>query len=187
MKIEIESPQIPPALSLERKIKMHEAREAIIDRLARDLPTNIELERFLRVVVSEIGKMMEADRCDLIQLTEDNELSISHEWRASEDVPVSEGTRIPVDAKKLSEYFDLTKPIIVNDTSQAKDTKVRFLAKALETCSLLVLPIVLNGKVVGLLGLHDTRSPENGLRKRLISLNQLPDSLPLDTNIQVCT
>ena len=48
-------------LSLERKIKMHEAREGIISRLARDLPTNIDLERFLNVVVSEIGRMMNAD------------------------------------------------------------------------------------------------------------------------------
>ncbi|MGI8544501.1 MAG: hypothetical protein ACR2MD_13655, partial [Aridibacter sp.] len=76
--IEIEDLQeeIPEALSLERKMRMHEAREAIIDRLAKDLPTNIEMERFLNVVVSEIGRMMQADRCDLIQLTEDNELSI---------------------------------------------------------------------------------------------------------------
>jgi len=159
MKIEIESPDTPKTLSLERKIKMQEAREAIINRLAKDLPTNIELERFLRVVVSEIGRMMEADRCDLIQMTEDNELSISYEWRTSEDIPVSEGTTIPIDAKKLSKYFDLTKPIVVNDTSKAKDAKVRFLAKALETRSLLVLPIVLNEQVVGLLGLHDTTSP----------------------------
>ncbi len=40
MKIELEVSQ---NLSLERKIKMHEAREAIINRLARDLPTNINL------------------------------------------------------------------------------------------------------------------------------------------------
>ena len=38
MKIEIEPSQ---SLSLERKVKMQEAREGIIDRLARDLPTNI--------------------------------------------------------------------------------------------------------------------------------------------------
>src|SRR6476660_4910890 len=42
------------ALSLERKIKMHEAREAIIDRLALDLPTAINLDRFLNVIVSEL-------------------------------------------------------------------------------------------------------------------------------------
>ena len=176
MKIEIESPQ---TLSLERKIKMHEAREAIIDRLAQDLPTNIDLERFSRVVVSEIGRMMEADRCDLIQLTEDNELSISHEWRASEDIPVSEGTVIPINAARLSEHFDLTKPIIVNDTSKAKDGKVRFLAKALETRSLLVLPIVLNEKVIGLLGLHDTSSPREWLDEEVSFLESIASQLAI--------
>ncbi|NNE99341.1 MAG: sigma 54-interacting transcriptional regulator [Pyrinomonadaceae bacterium] len=176
MKIEIESQQ---TLSLERKIKMHEAREAIIDRLAQDLPTNIELERFSRVVVSEIGRMLEADRCDLIQLTEDNELSISHEWRASEDIPVSEGTVIPINAEKLSEHFDLTKPIIVNDTSKAKDGKVRFLAKALETRSLLVLPIVLNEKVIGLLGLHDTKSPREWLDEEVSFLESIASQLAI--------
>ena len=179
MKIEIEGSQTPQTLSLERKIKMHEAREAIIERLARDLPTNIELERFLRVVVSEIGRMMEADRCDLIQLTEDNELSISHEWRASEDIPVSEGTRIPIDAKKLSEHFDLTKPIVVNDTSKAKDAKVRFLAKALETRSLLVLPITLNEQVIGLLGLHDTKFPRIWLEEEISFLASIASQLAI--------
>src|SRR5215211_582787 len=122
MKIEIESPQTFP---LERKVKMHEAREGIIDRLARDLPTNIDLERFLNVIVSEIGRMMDADRCDLLQLTEGNELRISHEWRASEEIPSSEGTTIPIDAEKLAERFDLTKPIRINDTSQTNDPTVR--------------------------------------------------------------
>ena len=55
MKIEIESAVTFP---LERKIKMQEAREGIINRLARDLPTNIDIERFLNVIVSEIGRMM---------------------------------------------------------------------------------------------------------------------------------
>lgn len=174
MKIEIESPQ---SLSLERKIKMHEAREAIIDRLANDLPASIELERFLRVVVSEIGRMMQADRCDLIQLTDDNELMISHEWRASKQVPASEGTRIPIDADKLSEYFDLTKPIVVNDTSKAKDAKVRFLAKALETQSLLVIPISVGGKVVGLLGLHDTAAPREWLDEEISFLQSIAGQL----------
>ncbi|MDH3528781.1 MAG: sigma 54-interacting transcriptional regulator [Acidobacteriota bacterium] len=158
---------------------MHEAREAIIDRLAHDLPTNIELERFLRVVVSEIGRMMNADRCDLIQLTEDNELKISHEWRASEEIPTSEGTRIPINAEKLSEHFDLTKPIIVNDTSKAKDPKVRMLAKALETQSLLVLPIALNKKVIGLLGLHDTNGPREWLEDEVAFLESITSQLAI--------
>src|SRR5262245_22146813 len=107
-------------LSLERKIRMHEAREGIISRLARDLPTNIDLERFLNVMVSEIGRMMNADRCDLLQLAHGSDLRISHEWRASEDIPASAGTTIPIDAQKLTEHFDLTQPIRVDDISKAK-------------------------------------------------------------------
>ncbi len=152
-------PKENPELSLERKIKMHEAREGIISRLSRDLPTNIDLERFLNVVVSEIGRMMNADRCDLLQLAHGSDLRISHEWRASDEIPPSEGTTIPIDAAKLSEHFDLTKPIRVNDTSAAKDPTVRFFSKALETRSLLVVPIMLDGKVFGLLGLHDVHAP----------------------------
>lgn len=178
MKIEIETTQNQD-LSLERKMKMHEAREAIIDRLARDLPTNIELERFSRVVVSEIGRMMNADRCDLLQLTNESELRISHEWRVSDDIPVSEGTAIPVDAEKLSERFDITKPIRINDISKSKDPTVRFFAKALETRSLLVIPIILSGKVLGLLGLHDTKSPRVWLDEEVSFLQSIAQQLAI--------
>ncbi len=176
MKIELET---SPTLSLERKIKMHEAREAIIDRLARDLPTNIDLERFLRVVVSELGRMMQADRCDLLQLTNDSELRISHEWRTSEDILQSEGTTIPIDAEKLGEYFDVTKPIRINDTSKAKDATLRFFAKALETRSLLIVPIILSGKVLGLLGLHDTHSPREWLDEEVSFLESIAQQLAI--------
>ncbi len=152
---------------------MHEAREGIISRLARDLPTNIDLERFLNVIVSEIGRMMNADRCDLLQLAHGSDLRISHEWRASENIPTSEGTTIPIDAAKLSEHFDLTKPIRVNDTSTAKDPTVRFFSKALETRSLLVVPIMLDGKVFGLLGLHDVHAPRIWLDEEIDFLESI--------------
>jgi two-component system response regulator AtoC len=176
MKIELE---IPQSLSLERKIKMHEAREGIIDRLARDLPTNIDLERFLNVVVSEIGRMMDADRCDLLQLTDGNELRISHEWRRDETVPPSEGTLIPFDAQKLTEKFDLSQPVRINDTTKTKDSTVRFFTKALETQSLLVVPITLNEKVMGLLGLHDTHAPREWLDEEVAFLESVGRQLAI--------
>jgi len=147
------------SLSLERKIKMHEARESIITRLALAFPTTINLDRFLNVIVSELGRMMNVDRCDVIQLTSASELKISHEWRASDDVPSSLGTAIPLELNKLSEHIDLTKPIRLDDTSApGLDQKVRFLAASLRTRSLLVVPVVLGGDILGLVGMHTTRS-----------------------------
>src|SRR2546423_2191091 len=147
------------SLSLERKIKMQEAREGIINRLAMTLPTTINLDRFLNVIVSELGRMMNVDRCDVIQLTSPSELRISHEWRASNDVPSSLGTAIPLDLRQLSEHVDITKPIRLDDTSApGLDHKVRFLAKSLGTRSLLVVPVTLGADVLGLVGLHMTRT-----------------------------
>src|SRR5437763_9087395 len=141
-------------LSLERKIKMHEAREAIIDRLALELPTSIDLDRFLSAVVKELGRMMNADRCDVIQLASETELRISHEWRASEDVPSSEGTAITFDLRQLSEHVDLTKPIRLDDTSASGlDKNVRFIAARMGTRSLLVESIIIGVAIISHAGL----------------------------------
>jgi len=167
------------SLSIERRSKMQEAREAIIDRLASDLPTDIDLERFLNVVVSEIGRMLNADRCDLLQLTDGKDLQISHEWRRDKSVPQSLGTTIPFDAAKLSERFDITKPIRMNDTSQAKDPTLKFFTKALETRSLLIIPIILKGRVLGLMGLHDTHSPREWLDDEIAFLQSIAQQLAI--------
>src|SRR5438128_1103634 len=147
------------SLSLERKLKLHEARESIIGRLAAKLPTSINLDSFLQVIAAELGRMMEVDRCDIIKLTPEGELRVSHEWRASESVPSSLDARIPVDVATLSQYLDVRRPIKLDDTSSPElDHKVRFFAKSLGTRSLLVVPVVLGDEVLGLIGLHHTRA-----------------------------
>ena len=96
---------------------MHEAREAIINRLAPNIHSEIDLDRFLSAIVAELGRMMDVDRCDVLQLAQASELRISHEWRAAADVPSSLGTTIPVDIKQLAARFDLAQPIRIDDTS----------------------------------------------------------------------
>jgi transcriptional regulator with GAF, ATPase, and Fis domain len=172
-------PEIPASLSLERRISMHEAREGIIERLARDLPTRIDLEHFLNVVVSEIGRMLHADRCDLLQLEEGKDLVISHEWRKDKSVPKSQGTTIPFDASKLAERFDVTKPIRINDVAKTKDPTLKFFAKALDTRSLLIIPIIQQDKVLGLLGLHDTHTSREWLDEEVAFLESIARQLAI--------
>ena len=147
-------------LSLERKIKMHEAREAIINRLAPNIHSEIDLDKFLHAIVAELGRMMCVDRCDVIQLVRAGELRISHEWRAAPDVPSSLGTSFPVDITQLGERFNLAQPIRLDDTSATNlDPRVRMLPASLGTRSLLVVPVVLGGDVLGLVGMHTVRAP----------------------------
>ncbi len=159
---------------------MHEAREGIINRLAMTLPHAINLDRFLNVIVSELGRMMNVDRCDVIQLKSASELRISHEWRASADVPSSLGTVIPLDLKQLSEHVDIRKPIRLNDISAAGlDQKVRFLAASLGTRSLLVVPVTLGDDVLGLVGLHTTRTPREWLDDEVSFLQSIAGQIAI--------
>ena len=159
---------------------MHEAREGIINRLAMTLPHAINLDRFLNVIVSELGRMMNVDRCDVIQLKSASELRISHEWRASNDVPSSLGTVIPLDLKKLSEHVDIRKPIRLDDISASGlDQKVRFLAASLGTRSLLVVPVILGENVLGLVGLHTTRTPREWLDDEVSFLQSIAGQIAI--------
>src|SRR5437867_3317047 len=172
--------ETPHSLSLERKLKLHEARESIIGRLASNLPTSINLDSFLKVFVSELGQMMEVDRCDIIKLTPDGELSVSHEWRASENVPSSVDMRIPVDVETLSQHLDVRKPIRLDDTSAPDlDHKIRFFAKSLGTRSLLVVPVVLDDEVLGLIGLHHTRATRHWFDEEVAFLQSIAMQLAI--------
>ncbi|HEX9926957.1 MAG TPA: sigma 54-interacting transcriptional regulator [Pyrinomonadaceae bacterium] len=163
----------------ERKNKMQEAREAIIERLAQNFrPETIDLDRFLRAVVSEIGRMMKADRCDVIQLTEQSQLRISHEWQRSDKIPSTVGMTIPLGAEQLARHFDLKKPLRINDTTAKEiNPQARLLAASLQTRSLLVVPIILNERVLGLLGLHDTKKPRVWLDEEVHFLQSIAQQL----------
>jgi transcriptional regulator with GAF, ATPase, and Fis domain len=144
------------------------------------LPHAINLDRFLNVIVSELGRMMNVDRCDVIQLKSASELRISHEWRASNDVPSSLGTVIPLDLKQLSEHVDIREPIRLNDISASGlDQKVRFLAASLGTRSLLVVPVMLGEDVLGLVGLHTTRTPREWLDDEVSFLQSIAGQIAI--------
>src|SRR5436309_4862634 len=168
------------SLSVERKLKLHEARESIIGRLAADLPKSINLDTFLRVIVAELGQMMEVDRCDIIKLNSEGELRVSQEWRASAEVPSSLDLRIPVDVATLSAHLDVKQPIRLDDTSASElDHKVRFFAKSLGTRSLLVVPVVLGDEVLGLIGLHHTRAARHWSDEEVAFLQSIATQLAI--------
>ena len=54
----------------------HEITHALVHESIGNLPTSINLDSFLRMIVSELGRMMEVDRCDIIRLTPEGDLRI---------------------------------------------------------------------------------------------------------------
>src|SRR5258705_2323964 len=100
-------------LSLERKLEMHEAREAILNRIGSEPCSVINLDHFLQATVTEVGKMMEVDRCDVMTLAPEGVLRITHEYRADtggEELPSLMGTEVRADLDRLQESMDLYSP-----------------------------------------------------------------------------
>ena len=104
-------------LSLERKLKMYEAREALLNKVGAATFSVIDLDHFLQATVNEVGKIMGVDRCDIMMLTGEGELRITHEFRTNGHAPSSLGFQVPVDVSRLQENVDFYSPQAFDDTS----------------------------------------------------------------------
>jgi two-component system response regulator HydG len=147
-------------LSLERKLRMYEARDAILGRISSETFSVINLDHFLQAVVTQIGKMMEVDRCDVMTLAPEGHIRITHEYRAEDrDVPSSlELVHVPIDVNRLQDAVDLYSPQVVEDTSSSDlPPVVRTLYEKLGSKSVLIVPITSNWELLGMIGLHHCR------------------------------
>ncbi len=147
-------------LSLERKLRMYEAREALLSRISSETFSVIDLDRFLQAVVTQVGRMMEVDRCDVMSLSTEGALGITHEYRRDGiDLPSSTGLELTIDMKRLQESIDIYSPQVVEDTSAAHLPQVvRALSESLGSKSVLIVPIASNGELLGMIGLHHCRA-----------------------------
>lgn len=146
-------------LSIERKLKMYEAREAILSRIGSETFSVIDLDHFLRATATELGRMTGVDRCDVMTLTPEGHLRSTHEYRA-EDSTVPSSLGLEIDVNRLQESFDLFSPKAIEDTASLDlPHSLRSLAETLQTRSLLLVPITFNLKLLGAIGLHHCRKP----------------------------
>lgn len=145
--------------ALSNRITLLEAREAIFDRIVSHIGSPIDLDRFLQGTVSEIGKMMDACRCDLLVFTDNEKMKIDYEFRRSEEVPSSLNLIIPAEKEFLMQFAKTKlEPVAITDTADGRYPAIfRGLAKKLGTKSLLIVPVAYRDEVLGILGIHSTR------------------------------
>jgi transcriptional regulator with GAF, ATPase, and Fis domain len=147
-------------ISIERRLQMYEAREAILSRVASAASSVIDLDHFLQATVTEVGKMMGVDRCDIMLFSRGGELRVTHEFRADngDGQPPSFLEAIPVDVTKLQDGFDIFKTHVIEDTSAEHLPEViRTVAEMVGAKSSLLVPMVFQYEPVGIIGLHHCR------------------------------
>ena len=142
---------------MERRLRMYEARENILSKVGSTATSVIDLDHFLQGTVTEVGKMMGVDRCDVMSIAPSGELLITHEYLAEsgDGLPASSlGLRIPMDAGNLRR-FDLVNPLVVDDTSSSLVLDVvRSVAQMIGTKSVMLVPVEFKEELMGIVGLH---------------------------------
>ncbi|MFP5265718.1 MAG: sigma 54-interacting transcriptional regulator [Blastocatellia bacterium] len=151
----------PQISSLERKLRMYQAREAILSRIGSETFSVINLDHFLQGTVTEVGKMMEVDRSDVMTLTPEGFFRITHEYRrdaGDREIPSLLGLEVRVDIERLQESMDLYNPQAIED-AESPDLPPVFqkLVESFGSKSVLVVPITFNLQLLGLIGLHHCR------------------------------
>jgi len=152
-------PESPESL-IERKLRLHEAREAILSRIGSETFSVINLDHFLQATVTEVGRMMQVDRCDVMAVGPEGRLRITHEYRAaeSEELPSLVNFEVRADLERLQETLDLYNPHSIPDTN-ASDVSPALLrlVEEMGSKSVLIVPITFNLQLLGMLGLHHCR------------------------------
>jgi two-component system, NtrC family, response regulator HydG len=142
-------------LSIEKRIRMYEAREAILSRINPEIRSVFDLDKFLTAIVIEIGKMIEADRCSFLVFFPEQRLRITHEYRRDELEHSFVGTEIPLENPAVELQQLPQTPWGFDDTSAPTTPEIiQYISHLLQTRSLLICPIAFQDQLLGILGLH---------------------------------
>ncbi|HEY6331399.1 MAG TPA: sigma 54-interacting transcriptional regulator [Blastocatellia bacterium] len=168
--------------SFERRLRMYEAREAILSRVSQATFSVLDPHHFLRATVTEVGKMMEVDRCDIMMLTTDGELRVTHEYLANADgdeLPSFLQT-IPIDLGRLQEHIDIYSEQVIEDTSSPDLPEiVRTVSEMMGTKSALLMPIMDQWKPLGVIGLHHCRESYHWMEDEKIFARSLAQQIAI--------
>jgi len=141
----LERKKISEAVTLQRKMEL-------LYEVGRSIAGETELDPFLGNLVGKLSEVLALPRCLLFLMTEEGESLV---LKAS-NVPVDREVRIPVRKGTLYDLLHEGKEVAIDDVQ--KDRRLPSLLKKMDIRSLLIVPILLRGSLVGLLSVDSGKT-----------------------------
>ncbi|MCS6812723.1 MAG: ATP-binding protein [Cyanobacteria bacterium] len=153
------------ALAQERKLAFQQIqqrvqREHLLNRISRVLSSSFDTDSILQEVVLLVGQGLEVDRV-FIYAIQNEQVSVLHEWRASDDIPAM--SNFKADVAGWSNLTDPDAPFYHRQPFHAPDygalpsTPVRqYLIEHLGVKSALCVPVFIQDQLFGGVALHTT-------------------------------
>jgi DNA-binding NtrC family response regulator len=147
-----------PSPAVRQKLAFYEAWERLVNKISPLVSRVINLEGFLQATVTELGRLMDVDRCNLMVYSHQGILKIDHEYLRTPDLPPSLGLELPVNRAFLLSSGFKYEPYSVSDIQTGEThPELRRLCAAFGTQSLLIVPVTLGDELLALIGLHHCR------------------------------
>ena len=134
----LERKKISEAVALQRKMEL-------LYQVGHSIAGETELDPFLKNLVEKLSEVMSLPRCLLFLLTEEKEALL---LKAS-NIPVEREVRIPVRRGVLYDLLHEGKEVVAEEAQ--KDRRLPALLKAFRIRSLMIVPILLRGALLGVL------------------------------------
>ncbi|MBX3279557.1 MAG: sigma 54-interacting transcriptional regulator [Acidobacteria bacterium] len=144
-------------------LEMYEAREAILKRIDPDVVSVIDMDRFLQAAVTEVGRRLGVDRCNVITPAAQGGFRVSHEFLADDSLTPGIGLNIPpslVPTETINQYLPRARHYSIDDIYTANVPGwVRTTCQLIGTRAVLLAPFVFRRELLGVMGLHYCREP----------------------------
>jgi DNA-binding NtrC family response regulator len=169
-----------PADQLAGQLAFYKAWESLLSRISPEVCRGIHMDGFLRGTVSEIGRMMDLDRCNLMVYAENRSLKIDYEYLRDASLPSALNQEIPVKRDFLVSSAYKYEPYIVEDIAASDIHPVlRQLCLAFGTRSLLIVPIHLGEELLAFIGLHFSRTAHRWTAEEIRFIRSLSNHLAI--------
>ena len=137
----------------------YEEQIKALTKISKAIASDIYLEDILRLIVTVTAEMMGSNICSLMLIDEQKKelvikatQSVSEEYNKKPPLKLGEGI-----AGKVAKE---NKPIAIKDVTKEKEYKHKDIAKKEGLCSLLCVPLVAKGKVIGAINCYTSTPHE---------------------------
>lgn len=139
-------------------IQAQAEREAVVNRLLLSLQRNGEPREKVSAVIERIGEALELDRCVAVLFADGDHEDYYGEWCADDVAPITNWTEIRERSPIRHMLGDARRPLFADDVREHPLAQgLEELIARSELKSLLVVPIIHQGRVIGSISGHQTR------------------------------
>ncbi len=138
---------------IREKLKWHEARERLLNKIHPELNSVIDIDKFLDATVQELGKMMAVDKCDFIVMHDEEHLRVEYEYIKDPSIPST--LHLTLSMKENGWEMSQLSTLVIDDTTRDEfDEKLREVLQRSGTLSVLSIPVMFREELLGILVFH---------------------------------